>query len=38
MADLREILDPIDDAAAREAIVESAMVNFHHFTRIFETL
>jgi pyrroloquinoline quinone (PQQ) biosynthesis protein C len=38
MAELREILDPIEDPAAREAIVESAMVNFHHFTRIFETL
>lgn len=38
MAELRVILDPIDDSAAREAIVESTTVNFHHFTRIFETL
>jgi hypothetical protein len=38
MADLRKILNTIDDAAAREAVVESALVNFHHFSRIIETV
>ena len=38
MAELRVLLDQIVDPAARGAIVESASVNFHHFTRIFETL
>jgi len=34
MADLRLVLNKIDDAAAKAAIVESVRVNFHHFTRI----
>ena len=38
MADLRIILNTVDDAQARNAIVESATLNFHHFTRIFEAL
>jgi pyrroloquinoline quinone (PQQ) biosynthesis protein C len=38
MATLRTALNTIDDEAAREAIVESTMVNFHHITRIFETI
>ena len=34
MAELRQIVNPIDDPAARDAIVESVQVNFHHFTGI----
>lgn len=34
MAELRVVLNTIDDAEAREAVVESATVNFHHFTHI----
>jgi len=36
MADLRKILNTLDDPAACEAIVEATLVNFHHFTRIIE--
>lgn len=38
MADLRKVLNTIDDEAACEAVVESALLNFHHFTRIIETV
>ena len=38
MAVLRQVLNTIDDDAAREAIVESTLVNFHHVTRIFEAV
>jgi len=38
MADLRTLLNTIDDSAAREAIFESATVNFHYFTRMFEAI
>lgn len=38
MADLRKILNTVDGEAARAAIVESTLVNFHHFTRIIETV
>jgi heme oxygenase len=38
MADLRKVLDPIEDPAAREAIVESALLNFHHITRLMEAV
>ena len=38
MAELRQVLNTIDDDAAREAIVESTLVNFHHFTRMFEAI
>jgi pyrroloquinoline quinone (PQQ) biosynthesis protein C len=38
MAELRLMLNTIDDTAAAEAVVESALVNFHHFTRIVETV
>ncbi len=38
MAELRTVLNTIDDVAAREAIVESTLVNFHHVTRIFEAV
>ena len=38
MAELRIVLNTLSDAAAREAIVESVLFNFHHFTRLFESL
>lgn len=38
MAELRQVLNTIDDGAAKDAIVESAGVNFHQFTRIVEAL
>jgi pyrroloquinoline quinone (PQQ) biosynthesis protein C len=38
MATLRQLLNTIDDDAAREAVVESTLLNFHHFTRIFEAV
>jgi pyrroloquinoline quinone (PQQ) biosynthesis protein C len=38
MAELRVILNTLHEEPAREAIVESALVNFHHFTRIIETV
>lgn len=38
MASLRTVLNTLTDDAARDAIVESTMVNFHHFTRIFESV
>jgi hypothetical protein len=30
------VLNTIDDREASDAIVEVALVNFHHFTRIIE--
>lgn len=38
MADLRQVLNTLHDEPAREAVVESALLNFHHFTRIIETV
>jgi pyrroloquinoline quinone (PQQ) biosynthesis protein C len=38
MADLRKILRTIEDEEAREAIVESALVNFEFVTRIFAAI
>ncbi len=38
MAELRQVLNQVKDEAAREAIVESVRVNFHHLTRILEAL
>ena len=38
MADLRVVLNTITDEAARDAVVESVMVNFHHFTSMFADL
>ena len=38
MIDLRKVLNTLTDDAAREAIVESTLVNFHHVTRIFESV
>ena len=38
MAELRQVLNTIEDEAAREAIVESTLLNFHHFTRVFAAI
>jgi pyrroloquinoline quinone (PQQ) biosynthesis protein C len=38
MAELRTVLNTLADDAARDAVAESAMVNFHHFTRIIEAV
>ena len=38
MAELRTVLNTITDKAAHEAIVESVLVNFHHFTAMFAAL
>jgi len=38
MARLREVLNPIEDTEAREAIIESTVFNFHQFTRVLESV
>ena len=38
MAELRQVINQISDDSARAAVVESAKVNFHHFTRIIEAI
>jgi pyrroloquinoline quinone (PQQ) biosynthesis protein C len=38
MAGLRTVLNTIHDDAARDAVVESTLFNFHHFTRILESV
>ena len=38
MAELRLVLNTVDDHAARDAIIESTLVNFHHVTRVFEAI
>jgi pyrroloquinoline quinone (PQQ) biosynthesis protein C len=38
MAEMRKILNTIEDDAAKQAVVESTEVNFHHFTRIVEAI
>jgi hypothetical protein len=38
MATLRKVLNTLQDEASRNAVVESTLVNFHHFTRIFESI
>ena len=38
MASLRQVLNTITDEAAREAIVESTLVNFHHITQVFQAV
>jgi pyrroloquinoline quinone (PQQ) biosynthesis protein C len=38
MAELRKVLNHVKDEAAQAAIVESVRVNFHHFTRIVESV
>ena len=35
MAELRQVLNPLEGAEAQAAIIEAVRVNFHHFTRIF---
>ena len=38
MAELRVVLNTLKDDAARDAVVESVNMNFHHVTRIFEAI
>jgi pyrroloquinoline quinone (PQQ) biosynthesis protein C len=38
MAEMRKVLNTLTDDAARDAVVESTLVNFHHFTRIIESV
>jgi pyrroloquinoline quinone (PQQ) biosynthesis protein C len=38
MAELRQVLNQFVDEAAQGAVIESARVNFHHFTRIVEAV
>jgi pyrroloquinoline quinone (PQQ) biosynthesis protein C len=38
MAELRIVLNTLRDDEARNAVIESTTVNFHHFTRIFEAV
>jgi pyrroloquinoline quinone (PQQ) biosynthesis protein C len=38
MAELREVINLLKDEAALHAMVESVRVNFHHFTRILESV
>ena len=38
MAELRVLLNTITDDEARDAITESTLLNFHHFTRMFEAV
>jgi pyrroloquinoline quinone (PQQ) biosynthesis protein C len=38
MAELRVVLNTINDEQAQAAIVESTIFNFHHFTRLFEAI
>ena len=38
MIDLRKVLNTLTDDAARDAITESVLVNFHHITRIFSAV
>ena len=38
MAELRVVLNTLTDDEARDAITESATINFHHFTRVFEAV
>jgi len=38
MAELRTVLNTVGDEPAREAVVESTLYNFHHFTRLFESI
>jgi pyrroloquinoline quinone (PQQ) biosynthesis protein C len=38
LADLRLVLNTLTDDESRDAVCESTIVNFHHFTRLFETV
>ena len=38
LRELKDVLNTIEDDDAREGIIESTSVNFHHFTRMFEAV
>lgn len=38
MKNLREVANTLTDAESQASVVESALVNFHHFTRILEAI
>ena len=38
MAELRQVLNTVSDDAAQAAVIESTLVNFFHFTRMFESI
>jgi pyrroloquinoline quinone (PQQ) biosynthesis protein C len=38
MAELRDILNMVEDSAAQAAVSQAVRVNFHHFTRIIEAI
>jgi pyrroloquinoline quinone (PQQ) biosynthesis protein C len=38
MATLRTVLNTLEDSESHAAVVESTLVNFHHFTRMFESI
>ncbi len=38
LVQLRRVLNTLRDSKSRDAVVESTIVNFHHFTRMFEAL
>ena len=38
MVHLRIVLNTVKDDATRDAVTESALLNFHHFTRMFEAV
>ncbi|MEO7116945.1 MAG: iron-containing redox enzyme family protein [Caldimonas sp.] len=38
LIELKDVLNTVTDDEAREAIIESTSVNFHHFTRLFEAV
>ena len=38
MVHLRIVLNTVHDDATRDAVTESALLNFHHFTRMFEAV
>jgi hypothetical protein len=38
MAEVRVVLNTLQDEDARDAVTESTIANFHHFTRVFEAI
>lgn len=38
MASLRQVLNTVTDAGARDSIAESTLLNFHHITRVFAAI
>jgi pyrroloquinoline quinone (PQQ) biosynthesis protein C len=38
MVQLRHVVNTLQEATAQNAVVESTIVNFHHFTRVFESI